>query len=299
MKIRTFLFTLWQGVRNLFRNGWYSLASIATIGACLFLLGMFYAIIMNVQNVMHKVEEGVSLTVFFYPDATDQRVEEIGQQILNRAEVRDVIYHSDEDVWAEFGPRYLGEENMQYFDENPMAGEHNYDVYLDDVSMQDTLVKWLEDIPEIRLVRYSEVTASTLSGVNLLIAYVSAGIIVILLLVSVFLISNTVRVGISVRAEEISIMKYIGAKDFFVRAPFVLECMLIGLVGAALPLIIIYRLYDYVLNYVTERFSMLGTVLSFLPLGDIFRILAPVSLLIGVGIGFLGSITTVRKHLHV
>ena len=109
--------------------------------------------------------------------------------------------------------------------------------------MQDALVTWLQSIPQVRKVNYSEMTANTLSGLNLLIAYVSMGIIVILLAVSIFLISNTVAIGISVRSEEINIMKYIGATDFFVRAPFVLEGMLIGLIGAAIPLGLIYSLY--------------------------------------------------------
>ena len=94
-------------------------------------------------------------------------------------------------------------------------------------------------------------------------------------------------------------MKYIGATDFFVRAPFVLEGMLIGLVGAAVPLFLIYSLYNRVLTYVTERFTMLTSILQFLSVEEIFQLLIPVSLIIGVGIGFLGSFTTVRKHLHV
>ena len=132
-----------------------------------------------------------------------------------------------------------------------------------------------------------------------MIVYVSAAIILILLAVSIFLISNTVRVGISVRSEEIGIMKYIGATDFFVRAPFVLEGMMIGLIGALIPLYLIYYLYDYVLNMLTTRFEMLSSMLSFLSLEEIFGVLMPVSILIGVGMGLLGSYITVRKYLKV
>ena len=106
-------------------------------------------------------------------------------------------------------------------------------------------------------------------------------------------------IGISVRKEEINIMKYIGATDFFVRSPFVIEGMLIGLIGAAIPLGIIYVLYNVVMEYILERFSMLTRLLSFLSVEEIFSVLLPVSLGIGVGIGFLGSISTVRKHLRV
>ena len=311
MKISTLLYTIKQGFANIFRNKWYSLASIATISACLFLFGLFYSIVANFQNILKTAEEGVSVTVFFHSEwdgceshvdgqiPSEQRIEEIGQEIAKRAEVSDVQFKSADEAWATFGPDYFGEDYAEGFPENPLAGEDSYEIFLSDVSMQDALVTWLQSIPEVRKVNYSEMTANTLSGLNLLIAYVSMGIIVILLAVSIFLISNTVAIGISVRSEEINIMKYIGATDFFVRAPFVLEGMLIGLIGAAVPLGLIYSLYNYALNYMVNRFMVLSGFLNFLSVDEVFYFLVPVSLGVGVGIGFLGSISTVRKHLHV
>lgn len=311
MKISTLFYTIKQGFANIFRNKWYSLASIATISACLFLFGLFYAIVANFQNILKTAEEGVSVTVFFHSEMdnceshtegqipSEQRMEEIGQEIAKRAEVSEVQFKSADEAWATFGPDYFGEDYAEGFPENPLAGEDTYEIFLSDVSMQDALVTWLQSIPEVRKVNYSEMTANTLSGLNLLIAYVSMGIIVILLAVSIFLISNTVAIGISVRSEEINIMKYIGATDFFVRAPFVLEGMIIGLIGAAVPLGLIYSLYNYALNYVINRFMVLSGFLNFLSVQEVFHILIPVSLGVGVGIGFLGSVTTVRKHLHV
>ena len=311
MKISTLLYTIKQGFANIFRNKWYSLASIATISACLFLFGLFYSIVANFQNILKTAEEGVSVTVFFHSEwdgceshiegqiPSEQQIEEIGQEIAKRAEVSDVQFKSADEAWATFGPDYFGEDYAEGFPENPLAGEDSYEIFLSDVSMQDALVTWLQSIPQVRKVNYSEMTANTLSGLNLLIAYVSMGIIVILLAVSIFLISNTVAIGISVRSEEINIMKYIGAMDFFVRAPFVLEGMLIGLIGAAVPLGLIYSLYNYALNYIVERFLVLSGFLNFLSVDEVFHFLIPVSLGVGVGIGFLGSISTVRKHLHV
>lgn len=311
MKISTLLYTIKQGFVNIFRNKWYSLASIATISACLFLFGLFYSIVANFQNILKTAEEGVSVTVFFHSEwdgceshiegqiPSEQQIEEIGQEIAKRAEVSDVQFKSADEAWATFGPDYFGEDYAEGFPENPLAGEDSYEIFLSDVSMQDALVTWLQSIPQVRKVNYSEMTANTLSGLNLLIAYVSMGIIVILLAVSIFLISNTVAIGISVRSAEINIMKYIGATDFFVRAPFVLEGMLIGLIGAAVPLGLIYSLYNYALNYVINRFTVLSGFLNFLSVDEIFHFLIPVSLGVGVGIGFLGSIATVRKHLHV
>ncbi|NLL79497.1 MAG: ABC transporter permease [Clostridiales bacterium] len=298
MRISTLFYTLKQGVSNIFRNKWFSLASAATIAACLFLFGIFYAIIANFQHIVKTAEEGVSVTVFFDEGLEDARIKEIGDMIQKRVEVKEVKYISDEDAWESFKVDYL-KGYADGFTENPLEGCANYEIYLNDVSMQSALVTWLESVDGIRQVNRSEITASTLTGVNALIGYISLGIIGILLAVSVFLISNTVTIGISVRKEEISIMKYIGATDFFVRSPFVIEGILIGLFGSALPLGIIYFVYESAVGYVQERFNILSGLLNFLPVEQIFATLLPVSLGIGVGIGFFGSFVTVRKHLRV
>ncbi len=293
MRISTFFYTIKQGFINIFRNKWFSLASIATIGACLFLFGLFYAILTNFQNIVKTAQEGVSVTVFFDEGISQERIEEIGVLIDKRTEVSKKRFISADEAWAEFKEEYLGE-YADGFTENPLADSANFQIYLNDVSMQPALVTYLEGLEGIRTVNRSEVTASTLTGVNALVAYVSVGIIAILFAVSIFLISNTVTIGISVRKEEITIMKYIGATDFFVRSPFVIEGMLIGVIGALLPMGIIFVLYNKVIEYIMQRFSTLTKLLSFLPVETIFATLLPMSI-----IGFLGSITTVRKHLKV
>ncbi|MCR4851239.1 MAG: permease-like cell division protein FtsX [Lachnospiraceae bacterium] len=298
MKISTLFYTIKQGIINIFRNKWFSLASIATIGACLFLFGLFYCVVANFQNIVKTAEEGVSVTVFFDEGITAERIQEIGNLIDKRPEVAKKVYISADEAWESFKVEYLGE-YADGFTENPLADSSSYEIYMSDVSMQPALVSYLESIEGVRTVNRSEVTASTLTGVNALVAYVSVGIIAILLAVSVFLISNTVTIGISVRKEEISIMKYIGATDFFVRSPFVIEGMLIGAIGALIPDAIIYFLYNSVLIFIRNEFTSLNELLVFLSMDQIFHILLPLSFGIGVGIGFLGSITTVRKHLRV
>ena len=296
MRISTFFYTLKQRISNIFRNAWFSLASIATISACLLLFGIFYAVVMNFQHIVKTAEQGVSVTVFFDEGLSEARVQEIGELIAKRTEVAKVQYISADEAWETFKDDYFGEEYSAGFTENPLANSSNYEIYLSDVALQGSLVTYLESIEGIRQVNRSELTASTLSGVNALIGYVSVGIIGILLAVSIFLISNTVMIGIQVRKEEINIMKYIGATDFFVRSPFVIEGMVIG---ACIPLGMIYAIYSTVIEYVVERFTMLSTLLNFLPVEQIFSTLIPVSLGVGIGIGFMGSFTTVRKHLHV
>ena len=298
MRISSFFYTLRQGVLNLFRNKMFTLASIATISACLFLFGLFYAIVTNFQHIVRTAQEGVAVSVFFDDGLEDSRIQNIGELIARRTEVSDINFISAEEAWESFKAEYLGD-YQDGFTENPLIDSAHYDIYLSDVSMQSALVTYLESLDGVRQVNRSEVVATTLTGVNALSAYVSVGIIAILFAVSVFLISNTVMIGISVRREEINIMKYIGATDFFVRSPFVIEGMLIGLIGAAIPLGFIYGMYNVVMDYMTERFPMLSSLLSFLTVEEVFGVLTPVSIGIGVGIGFLGSVVTVRRHLRV
>lgn len=298
MRISSLFYTLWQGIKNIFRNKWFSLASIATISACLFLFGIFYAILANFQNIVKTAEEGVCVVVFFDEDITDKRIEDIGEMIRKRPEVAQIDYVSADQAWETFKADYLGEYS-EGFTENPLAGSSNYEIYLNDVTMQNALVTYIESIDGVREVKRSEITALTLGGVNKLIGYVSGGIILILLAVSVFLISNTVTIGISVRKEEISIMKYIGATDFFVRGPFVIEGLIIGVIGAAVPLGIIYIIYNKAIEFVTLKFEVLSSLLNFLSVNQVFNTLVPVSFIIGAGIGFFGSFITVRKHLRV
>ena len=298
MKIRTLFYIIKQGVASTIKNKWFTLASIATISSCLFLFGIGFSLIYNVQHMVKTAEEGVSVTVFFDEGISDERIAEIGNLITGHTAVSRAVFVSADEAWESFKGEYLGE-YADGFTENPLADSENYEIYLNDVSRQGELVSYLEGIDGVRRVNRSEITANMLSGFNSLLTYVSVGIIAVLLLVSIFLISNTVTIGISVRSEEIAIMKYVGATDFFVRAPFVIEGMLIGAIGAVIPSGIIYILYDRVILYMVERFQSISTVLNFLPVDQVFVYLFPVCLAVGIGIGFIGSFFTVRKHLRV
>ncbi|MCQ2543244.1 MAG: permease-like cell division protein FtsX [Lachnospiraceae bacterium] len=296
MKIRTFLYTIKQGIIGVFKNKWFTVATVATIAACLFVFGIFFALAFNVEYIIKTAEENVSVTVFFDEGLSQERIDEIGEMIGRRAEVTRYEYISAEEAWESFSEQ-LGE-YAQGFSENPLANSSNYQIYLKDVSKQAQLVHYLEGIEGVRKINKSDFTADTLSGINLILIYVFSGMIIVLFAVSIFLINNTVTMGISVRKEEITIMKYVGATDFFVRAPFVFEGMIIGAIGSIIPIGALYYLYLLGSKFLEEEFEILS-FLTFLPPMEIFKYLIPVSVLIGVGIGFLGSFFTVHKHLKV
>lgn len=301
MRISTVGYTMKQGVKNIGRNKMFSLASVATMSACIFLFGLFFAIITNFQYIVKSAEEGVAITVFFEDDATEKEITAIGDDLKSRKDVLEVNYVSADDAWDKFKEDYFGESAELadgFKEDNPLAGSDNYEVYMNDVSTQADLVKYAEGLSGVRKVNKSDVVAKTLSSVNVLVYYASAVIIFILLAVSVFLISTTVTIGISVRQEEIAIMKYIGAKDSFVRAPFIIEGLIIGLAGAVIPLAVLYFAYGKTVAYVLTRFSLLNNIIDFLPVTTVYRTLLPAGLALGVGIGFVGSFFTIRKHLR-
>ena len=302
MKINTFLFTMRQGVVNLCRNKWDSLASMATVSSCLFLFSVFYALVSNFQYLLDTVQEGVCVTVFFDEGLPEEDMKEIGSLIEVREEVSALNFISADEAWADFQKVYFGDyadEFAEGYPDNPLAEHANYEVFLNDVSKQADLVTYIESIEGVRYVRKDVQVADALAGVNMLISYVSVAIIAILLAVSIFLIANTVTTGISMRKEEINIMKYVGATDFFVRAPFVIEGIIIGLVGAAIPLVLVHEMYDKLISYIMDKLAGMIKWLEFMKVEEIFVNLTPVCLLVGVGIGFVGSFVTVRKHLHV
>jgi len=302
MRISTFFYTIKQGLANIWRNKMFSLASIATMTACIFLFGLFYIIVVNFQSMVRDAEAGVAVTVLFDEGISEERIEEIGELIRARVEVSHFEYTSPEEAWESFKDVYFrGDEKVaaSFANDNPLANSASYSIYMNDISMQNTLVTYLNSVEGIRQVNKSETVANTLSDFNKLIGYISAGIILILLGVAVFLISNTITVGISVRKEEIAIMKLVGATDYFVRSPFIVEGLVIGLVGAAIPIGILYVLYGKIVEYIGMNFMFISSLMEFLPVEAVFETFVPVALILGVGIGYLGSQITTRRHLKV
>ena len=301
MRPSTIWYTLRQGIKNIRRNLMFSIASVLTMTACIFLFGVFYSIVNNVNNIAHKVEEEVPITVFFEEGTTEEEMQAVGEQIKERPEVARIEFESADDAWESFKEQYFqGSDAAEGFkDDNPLVNSANYRVYLNTIEKQNALSFYIAGLEHVREVNQSEEAAQTLGSLNRLVSYASIAVIDILLVISVFLISNTVSVGISVRKEEIAIMKYIGATDAFVRAPFVLEGLVLGIIGAAIPLVALYFAYNTTVQYVLDKFNVLTGVVEFIPVFRIYENLVPISLLLGMGIGLIGSFWTTRKHLKV
>lgn len=284
----------------------YSLASMATMAACIFMFGIFFCLVQNVDHIVQIAESGVAVTVFFEEGMTEEEIKEVGERIEKRSEVSKMIYVSAEEAWEDYKEIYFSE-NPQlaegFADDNPLANCAHYEIYVTDVALQKNLVTYLESMKgedgPIRKINQSEDVANILSDFNVLVGYASVAIIGLLLAVSIFLINNTITIGINSRREEIGIMKLIGSTNAFARTPFLIEGIVIGLVGAMLPLVALYFGYSKLVAYVVDEFHLLTGVLQFLPVEELFHTLVPVALALSVGIGFFGSFFTTKKHLRV
>ena len=298
----TLLYCIRQGIKNIGRKIWISLVSTASISACIFLFCLFFAVIANVRYIVRNAEAQVAVSAFFDAGLTEEEILAVKGQIEQRPEVREVTYISADEAWENFQKEYFkdNEELAKGFaNDNPLANSASCEIHLNSIEAQSGFVAWLQEVPGVRKVNYSMDTAAGLIRFNKLISAASAVIIGILLAVSVFLISNTISTAAAFRKDENRIMRLIGATNFMIRAPFVVEGILIGLAGAVIPLTICYFMYRQAVQILLEKFNILSSIVDFLPVEAIFPTMAAVALALGVGIGFIGSFFTIRKHLKV
>ncbi|WP_124066051.1 permease-like cell division protein FtsX [Clostridium sp. E02] len=302
MRISTFFYCMKQGIVNICKNILFSMASIATVSACIFLFCLFFSIVINLQYMVKNTESTVGITVFFQQGLDINKIKEIGNEIKAREEVKEVTFTSADEAWEEAKKEYFGDmqDLAEGFEaENPLANSSSYSIFLNDLVDQGQIVQWLKGLDGVRKVNYSKTAAEGLNSLNHVIGILSMLIIGVLLAVAIFLISNTISVAAAFRKTENEIMKLIGATNYMIRAPFVVEGVIIGLVGASIPLIAIYFLYRSAVEYVITRFQILSGLFQFLPVEAIFPYMAATAISLGLGIGFFVSFFTIRKHLKV
>ena len=302
MRPSSLFYQIRQGFKNIGRNRMFSIASIATMTACIFIFGALFSIIMNVDTVRRNLEEKVGVTVFFNEGTSDEDMQAIGEQIRSIDHVTEVTFTSADEAWERYKEEHFASNPSlaEGFKENPLANSASFTVLVDRIEAQQGVVDKIGQIEGVRQINQSSGAARNLASFNKLFTVISVAVIVVLLIVSVVLISNAVNMGIATRRDEIAIMKLIGATDTFVRAPFVVEGLILGLIGTLLPLILLYIVYNWLVRLLLARFGFLGEMGNvLLGAGSVFAVLIPVALILGLGIGLIGAWITVRKHLDV
>ena len=299
LKTSSFFYGMGQGIKNIFRNRMFSLASIATMAACLFLFGVFYSVIVNFRTMISKAETRVGITVFFNEGTTDEEILEIGEKIKLRAEVSELVLTTADEAWEQYKKEKLSPELIETFgSDNPLENSASYTVYMNDISMQESLVRYIKGIEGVRKINNKKDVTESLTGINSVLTVLAVAMIIILLGVTIFLIGITISTGVSIRKQEISIMKLIGATNAFIRIPYIVEGIIIGIIGAIIPLVILNFTYGVIITAIKDNFDMLLKSTEFVDGGTIMRVLVPLSLALGIGIGFIGSNVTLGKQLR-
>ena len=293
-----------QGLVNICRNIWFSLASTAIISACIFLFCVFFSVIINIEHMVRMAETNMGITVFFDENLTEDDIRDIGAKIESEKSgmIKEIIFVSAEEAWDRFKTEYFGEDEALaegFADDNPLEGSSSYEIHLNNIADQEGMVTYLEGLSGVRKVNYSNSAAAGLASFNKILGLLFGALIAMLLVVAIFLISNTISVAAEFRRNENRIMRLIGATNFMIRAPFVVEGTFLGLIGAAIPLGVMFFLYRRTVEYVMKRFELLSGIIRFLPLGAFYPMMAAIAFALGGGLGFFVSFFTIRKVLRV
>lgn len=305
MKIRTMGRCIGDGFKNVFRNGLMSLASIGTITACLIILGIVYCIVVNLQSFTGDLDKNVGMVAFLKTGITEEEIHQLDVQLSQRSDITSYKYVSADEAWADFKQEMLGgdeitEELMGELDEdNPLANAANFEIYPHSAGDQRSIADFLNASPLVRKVNYSANASRTLDTLTKLVTYVGIGLIAFLIFVAILLISNTIRISVYTRRNEINIMKYIGATDSFVRLPFVVEGIMIGCLGAVIPVALVFFGYDALVNLLMDRFEGIMSLFTVLSVETVMKGLLPLLVGISVIVGVFGSTISIRKYLRV
>ena len=281
------------------------LASVCTVSACLFILGIVYCLVANVQQFTEDLDDSLGIIAFLSENVKEESVPELVAQISAIEGVKEVTYVSADEAWESFKESMgfsdqLGEDTIAKLDrDNPLSNSASLEIYLYEAADQDNFVAQLQTMPQIRSIRYAAEAADVLANLSSMITWGGMALILLLVFIAVLLISNTIKLSVFVRRTEIGIMKYIGAKDSFVKIPFIVEGMIIGVLGAILPAVLIYFSYGSIVDFVVQQFNTFTQLIHFIGANTILLQLIPIFLAVGIVVGVVGSTLSLRKYLKV
>ena len=299
MKFRSIKYFFSEAFGGVIRNRLMSIASIGTVAACIFMIAISYCALTNVNYMLAQIEESIGIAVFLEDDVNSDKVLGINDALVAIDHVENVSYISPEEALHDLKESWNAEEILSGFDESNNPLSSSFEVSLDDISYQEEVVDKIEQIDGVRNIRSSETETQFLVKINNFLSIFGSALIIVLAAISVVIITNTIKLSVFTRRTEISIMKYVGATDWFIRWPFVIEGIIIGIVGAAIPIIIAWPLYNKLVDVIYAQIPMVQNLVSFKFGIDIFSVLLPFALLFGALLGVIGSTISLRKHLNV
>ncbi|WP_049766020.1 permease-like cell division protein FtsX [Thermoanaerobacter mathranii] len=295
MLFRNFKYFLKEGFSNLARNRLMTIASITSVMAAMLILGLVVVIILNVNSLTYQVESQLELKAFLKDNISKEQVTQIGNDIKSIEGVTSVVFESKEEALRKFKQQLGDKSYLAEGLENDNPLPQSYIIKVKDANLMKDISTKIKQINGVEKVSYGQDVVDKLLGIIKIIRIVGLSIILILFIISIVIISNTIKLGVFARRREINIMKYIGATDWFIRWPFLIEGVILGLIGALLSVIILVLAYGYVLDVMNNKLIMF----QLLPLEKIVGGILLYFSMIGAIIGALGSGLSIKRFLNV
>lgn len=300
MRYNVLSYLIGEGFRNFFKNKKSTGASLMIMCATMLIFGLFFLIGQNVNYMLKEIESEQGMQVFMIKDATEEQIKTLGEQIQDLDYVAKTEFVSKEEAYNIMKEKYS--EYSRFLEgytveKNPF--KVSYVVTLTDLEKSEEVRTQIEQLENVNNIEMRDRTINALVSIANGVRWVSLGILVLLIVISIFIIANTIKLTVHARRKEISIMKYVGATNGFIRWPFIIEGIIIGVVSAMISILVLGLGYNFVINKIMESSVTSMINITLLPFAEIFELVIVVYLGLGIGIGALGSIISMRKYLEV
>lgn len=299
MKYNIITYLIGEGFRNVLKNKKSTGSSIMIMCATMIVFGVFFIIGENINYFMSELEGAQGIRVFIKNEATEEEIMEIGEQINAIEGVNTVQYKTKEEALSEMKEKWKDRSYLlDPYDDNNIF-PNSYIVTLTDLNLNEQVQEEILKLDNIKRITSSDQTISALIKLANGIRIGTGIILVLLVIISIFIISNTIKLTVHARRKEISIMKYVGATNSFIRSPFIVEGILIGIISGIISIALIGGAYSAIANKIVNTEIMQRIGMSLLNFSDMFNLIVAIYLLLGIGIGILGSSISMRKYLKV
>lgn len=300
MKFNIINYLVGEGFRNVFKNKKSTISALTTMCLCMFVFGIFFIIGQNINHIMNSIEDAQGMKVFFKSTVANQKIEEYGNQIKNIQGINNVQYVSKEDNLNELKAGLKDSASVLEGLEFEQLGA-SYKVTLSDLSRNEAIQSEIKTIvgDDLDEISSSNEEIATLMAIGKGVRIFTLILLIILVGISLVIIGNTIKLTVHARRREISIMKYVGATNSFIRWPFIVEGILIGIASALLSILIVGFIYNGLIPKLLESNVVKTLEITFVTFADMFNLIIIVYLALGIGIGVIGSMMSMRKYLEV
>lgn len=306
MRYNVVTYLLGEGIRNVFKNKKSSSASIIIMSLTMLIFGVFFVITQNINSIMKQIESEQGIEVFLY-DISEDQTKAVEDYIRNIDGVNTVEYKSKEDALNQLKSQFKDRADLLSGYEENNIFPASYVVTLTDLTKSGEVIKKIDAYDEgkseselvIKNITSKDETVTTLINLANGIRIITGVILAILIIISIFIISNTIKLTVHARRKEISIMKYVGATNSFIRWPFIVEGIIIGIISGAISIIILGINYNLIAGKILESQVVSAMNINLLTFVDMFGLIVLVYTILGIGIGVLGSCISMRKYLKV